>query len=114
MKMSLAKDKDLAKTFVESLGLTDLEPDVADLLFSDLESKVLEIFQVLTLHTITNYRSPKNSCEIPRGTISKLQMSNLPWINSTSMYFHPLYPFLDSLRLPFFNSFFLRKSPRDH
>ena len=42
--MSLAKDKDLAKTFMESLGLTDLEPDVADLLFSDLESKVLEIF----------------------------------------------------------------------
>ena len=46
--MSVLKDKELLSSFAESLGIKKLENDVGELLLSDLESKVLEILQVIT------------------------------------------------------------------
>jgi hypothetical protein len=41
--MSILKDKELTTSFAESLGIKKLDNDVAEILLSDLESKVLEI-----------------------------------------------------------------------
>ena len=41
--MSILKDKELISSSAESLGIKDIGNDVADLLLSDLEAKVLEI-----------------------------------------------------------------------
>jgi hypothetical protein len=41
--MSILKDKELLTSFAESQGIKRLENDVAELILSDLESKVLEI-----------------------------------------------------------------------
>ncbi len=45
--MSILKDQELINNFAESCGIKKLENDVADLILSDIESKVLEILQVL-------------------------------------------------------------------
>lgn len=41
--MSILRDKELISSFAESVGIKKIENDVADLLLSDLETKVLEI-----------------------------------------------------------------------
>lgn len=59
--MSILKDKELISGFAESVGIKKVENDVAELLLSDVETKVLEILQVrISLLSLTHLRNLKN------------------------------------------------------